>query len=92
MAAPTESSTNLEALRIFIASRRPSLSGFSSNAESRPGRREAARHRTASVPYCSRSAIGVIALPFDLLIFLRSGSSTKPEIIACDHGTVPSSK
>ena len=31
---------------------------------------------------------GTIALPLDLLIFLRSGSTMKPEISACVHGTV----
>src|ERR687885_2320472 len=36
--------------------------------------------------------MGVVALPFDFDIFLRSGSTTKPEIAACDHGTVPNSK
>src|ERR687884_1998286 len=36
--------------------------------------------------------MGVTTLPFDLDIFLRSGSTTKPEIVACVHGTVPCSK
>src|SRR5215212_4603833 len=36
--------------------------------------------------------MGVVALPFDFDIFLRSGSTTKPEIVACVHGTVPCSK
>src|SRR5919199_6874953 len=36
--------------------------------------------------------MGVVALPFDFDIFLRSGSTTKPEIVACDHGTAPNSK
>src|SRR5215218_6009081 len=36
--------------------------------------------------------MGVVALPLDFDIFLRSGSTTKPEIVACDHGTVPNSK
>src|SRR5919199_5064293 len=36
--------------------------------------------------------MGVVALPFDFDIFLRSGSTTKPEMAACDHGTVPNSK
>jgi hypothetical protein len=33
----------------------------------------------------------VVALPLDLDIFFRSGSTTNPEIAACDHGTVPNS-
>src|SRR5215212_10860920 len=36
--------------------------------------------------------MGVVALPLDLDIFLRSGSTTKPEIVACVQGTVPCSK
>src|SRR3954464_11099708 len=36
--------------------------------------------------------MGVVAFPFDFDIFLRSGSTTKPEIVACDHGTAPNSK
>jgi hypothetical protein len=40
----------------------------------------------ASEPCSSRSAIGVTTLPFDFDIFLRSGSSTQPEIAAFFHG------
>src|SRR3954467_6727040 len=36
--------------------------------------------------------MGVTTLPFDFDIFLRSGSTTNPEIAACDHGTVSNSK
>src|ERR687884_1724396 len=36
--------------------------------------------------------MGVTTLPLDFDIFLRSGSTTKPEIVACVHGTVPCSK
>src|SRR3954454_14475480 len=36
--------------------------------------------------------MGVVALPLDFDIFLRSGSTTKPEIVACVHGTVSCSK
>src|SRR3954462_6848479 len=36
--------------------------------------------------------MGVVALPFDLDIFLRSGTTTNPEMAACDHGTAPNSK
>src|SRR4051794_1384471 len=36
--------------------------------------------------------MGVVALPLDFDIFLRSGSTTNPEIVACDHGTAPNSK
>src|SRR5215203_2606301 len=85
-------STNLPTLRILMASRRPTFICVSSNGESAPGRAPAARHRTASVPYRSRTSIGVVALPFDFDIFLRSGSTTKPEMVACDHGTVPNSR
>lgn len=52
----------------------------------------AARQRTASAPNLSRISLGTTTLPLDLDIFLRSGSTTKPEIRACDHGTVPFSK
>ena len=36
--------------------------------------------------------MGVSALPFDLDIFLRSGSSTQPEIAALRHGSFRSSR
>src|SRR5215218_7917980 len=36
--------------------------------------------------------MGVVALPLDFDIFLRSGSTTNPEIVACDHGIVSCSK
>src|ERR671928_355034 len=36
--------------------------------------------------------MGVVALPFDFDIFLRSGSTTNPEMAACDHGTASNSK
>ena len=42
--APTPPSTNFEALRTFIASRRPTFIWVSSKGESRPGRAIAARH------------------------------------------------
>jgi hypothetical protein len=74
-----------------MASRRPTFICASSNGESAPGRAPAARQRTASVPYRSSTSIGVVALPLDFDIFLRSGSTTKPEIVACVHGTVPCS-
>ena len=90
--APTLPSTNLEALRTFIASRRPTFIWVSSNGESSPGRAIAARQRTASAPYLSRISVGTTALPLDFDIFLRSGSRMKPEISACDQGTTPFSK
>src|SRR3712207_5587399 len=34
----------------------------------------------------------VTTLPLDFDIFLRSGSTTKPEMVACVHGDVPCSK
>ena len=37
-------------------------------------------------------SIGVIALPLDLLIFLRSGSRMKPLIVACFHGRLSCSR
>src|SRR3712207_4958077 len=86
--APTPDRVNFDALRTFIASRRPTFICVSSNGESRPGRAIAARHRTASAPYRSRMSVGTITLPLDLLIFLRSGSITNPEINAYDHGAV----
>ena len=57
-----------------------------------PGRAIAARHRTASEPYLSRMSVGTTTLPLDLLIFLRSGSTTKPEMVARFHGSEPFSK
>ena len=82
----------MEAFSTFIASRRPTFIWVSSNGESAPGRPMAARQRTASAPYCSSTSLGTKALPLDFDIFLRSGSTMKPEIIACDHGTTPCSK
>ena len=84
-------STNLLAFSTFIASRRPTFICASSNGESAPGPAPAARQRTASAPNLSRTSSGTTALPLDLLCFLRSGSSTQPEIIACDHGVTPCS-
>ena len=86
-AAPTLDSANFEAFSTFIASRRPTFIWVSSNGESSPGRAVAARQRTASAPNLSRISVGTTALPLDLLICLRSGSTMKPEISACDHGT-----
>jgi hypothetical protein len=82
----------LLALSTFIASRRPTFICASSNGESTPGRPIAARQRTASAPNLSTISVGTTTLPLDLLIFLRSGSTTNPEMAACDHGTVPCSK
>ena len=84
--APTPPSTNFEAFSTFIASRRPTFICDSSKGESRPGRAIAARQRTASAPYFSRTSVGTTTLPLDFDIFLRSGSRMKPEIRACDHG------
>ena len=44
------------------------------------------QNRTASAPYCSINGIGVMATPRDLLIFLRSGSTMNPEIMASRQG------
>src|SRR3954453_22330610 len=90
--APTLPSTNFETLRTFIASRRPTFIWDSSNGESRPGRAIAARQRTASEPYLFRISDGTTALPLDFDIFLRSGSTTKPEIIERFQGNVWFSK
>ena len=90
--APTDPSTNFEALSTFIASRRPTFIWVSSNGESSPGRVIAARQRTASAPNFARISSGTIALPLDLAIFLRSGSTMNPEIIAVDHGATWFSK
>ena len=35
---------------------------------------------------------GTTTFPFDLLIFLRSGSVTKPEMVVRRHGSEPFSK
>ena len=57
-----------------------------------PGRSPAAQYRTASAPYSPMIAIGSSGeLPADFESFLRSGSWTKPEINASDHGDVPNS-
>src|SRR6266545_4885747 len=85
-------STNFDAFRTLIASRRPTFICDASNGESRPGRAIAARQRTASEPNFSRISDGTIALPLDFDIFLRSGSTTKPEIIERAQGSVPFSK
>ena len=82
-------STNRPALRILMASRRPTLIWARSNAVSTPSRALNDQYRTASAP-CSRSrSMGVTALPLDLDIFLRSGSRIQPEIAACCHGNTP---
>src|SRR5207247_3677327 len=78
---------NLEAFRILIASRLPTRIWFVSNAVSVPGRAQAAQYRTPSDPCSSSSAIGVTTLPFDFDIFLRSGSSTQPEMAAFVQGS-----
>ena len=80
-------STNLLAFSTFIASRRPTFISRSSNGESRPGRALAARQRTASEPYRSRTSVGTTTLPLDLLIFLRSGSITNPLIMDRAQGS-----
>ena len=84
-------STNFEALRIFTASRRPTLICPRSNAVSTPYRPLAAQYRTASEPYCSSRSIGVTTFPLDLDIFFRSGSRIQPEIATSDHGSAPNS-
>ena len=48
-----------------------------------PSRRASGRRRRRT---CPGSRSGTTTLPLDLLIFLRSGSTTKPEISACAHG------
>ena len=75
-----------------MARRRPTFICVSSNGESIPGRAMAARQRTASEPYLSRMSVGTTTLPLDLLIFFRSGSTTKPEMVARLHGSEPFSK
>ena len=72
-----------------MASRRPTFIWLSSNGESMPGRAIAARQRTASVPNLARISVGTMALSLDLLIFLRSGSTTKPLIIERFQGSEP---
>ena len=61
-----------------MASRRPTFIWVSSNGESMPGRTAAARQRTASAPYLSRTSVGTTTLPLDFDIFLRSGSRIQP--------------
>jgi hypothetical protein len=83
----------LDALRTFIASRRPTFIWFSSKGESAPGRPSAARQRTASAPYvASRFSGSIFALFLDLEnLPLPVPASTKPEISACDQGSRPNS-
>ena len=81
-------STNLLAFNTLVARRRPTFICDSSKGESMPGRLMAARQRTASGPNLSRISLGTTTLPLDLDIFLRSGSTTKPEIVAWVHGRV----
>ncbi len=72
-----------------MARRRPILTcvGFcGSKAASAPSRLDADQYRTASDPCWSRMSAGVTTLPFDLDIFLRSGSTMKPLIAALRHG------
>ena len=83
---------NRDALSIFIAKRRPTFIWDSSKGESVPGRAMAARQRTASAPNLSRIWVGTITLPLDFDIFLRSGSTTKPEIVARCQGSCCSSR
>ena len=80
--------TNFDAFSTFMDSRRPTFICVSSKGESAPGRASAARQRTASAPYLSMISSGTTTLPLDLLIFLRSGSTTKPDRAAWLHGTV----
>src|SRR5581483_2822055 len=78
---------NLEALRILMASRRPTFICPSSNAVSVPARPLAAQYRTESDPYCSSRPRGVTTLPLDFDIFLRSGSRIHPDSAALYQGT-----
>ena len=85
--------TNLEALRTFIASRRPTFIWrlVERRVHAGPGHRRPPAHARPRRT-CPGSRRGRSALPLDLPIFLRSGSRMQPEIIACDHGTTPCSK
>src|SRR5262245_41201419 len=88
-AGATES-TNRLALRILVASLRPTLNWLRSKATSNPSRPLDAQYRIASAPYRAIRAMGSsVALLADLDSFLRSGSLTKPEIAASDHGSTP---
>ncbi len=79
-------STNFDALRSLIASRRPIFICCSSKAASIPSRALAAQYRTASAECRSKTSAGTTTLPLDFDIFLRSGSSTNPLIAAFVHG------
>ncbi len=72
-----------------MARRRPTFIWPSSTAVSTPGRPLAAQYRTPSAPWVSSSGSGVTTLPRDFDIFLRSGSSTQPEIAASVQGRQP---
>ncbi len=86
-AVPAALRTNFDALSTFIASRRPTFIWLTSKMVSVPGRAQAAQYRTPSDPCSSSSPSGVTTLPFDFDIFLRSGSTTKPESAALLHGS-----
>jgi hypothetical protein len=78
------------AFHTFITSRRPTAKTFSSKAVSVPRRAESDQYRTASAPYWSRRCIGVTTFPLLFDIFLRSGSSTQPEMATLRQGIVRS--
>ena len=63
-----------------------------SSAVSVPGRPLQAQYRTASDPNSSSVAMGVITLPFDFDIFLRSLSRIQPLMVACRHGRTSCSR
>ena len=83
---------NFATFRTFIASLRPIFIWPTSNAVSTPGPPRAAQYRTPSDPYSWSRPSGVTTLPLDFDIFLRSGSSTHPEMAALVHGTESFSK
>ena len=85
--AVTVPRVNRLALSTLMASRRPIFIWASSTAVSVPGRPLAAQYRTASAPNFSSIGRGVTTLPLDLDIFLRSGSSTHPEMATLVHGS-----
>ena len=88
--APGGSTGQRELRRVQQLHRQPAADLHLARRRTRCPRRD--RHAPPSSarrrePYSSSSPIGVTTLPLDFDIFLRSGSSTQPEIAACVHGS-----
>ena len=65
------------------------LRGVERRVDAEPGGRRPVADAVAAV--LLEHVEGVVALPLDLLIFLRSGSRIQPLSVACRHGSEPNS-